>query len=104
MRPISRKEVENTIQLLKAKVAMREKYLHYSTLRSQLERQVIEASRLTLAVPQQLMEQFLSAHKHQSEAMAEIEQVVIAELKSQVAIHEAMLTEGERGLGLIVPG
>jgi hypothetical protein len=102
MQKISRKQIEATIQLLKTKVAMREKYLHYTTLRGTLERHVIEASRLTLCVPKEDMDAFLSAHKHQAEAMKEIELVVIAELKSQLAIHEAMLQEGDRSL--VVPG
>jgi len=101
MRAISRQEVEATIQLLKAKVAMREKYLHYTKLRATLERQLIEEFTDGMVSPK-IVEQFISAHKYQSEAMTEIESVVIAELKSQVAIHEAMLSEGERSV--VLPG
>jgi hypothetical protein len=101
MQAISRKQTEATIQLLKAKLAMREKYLHYTKLRATLERQLIEQFTDGMVSPG-VVEQYLSAHKYQSEAMCEIEQVVIAELKSQVAIHEAMLQEGERSV--VVPG
>jgi len=100
MQAINPKQVEATIQLLKAKIAMREKYLHYTQLRNLKEREVLQAALPMLDVSKTLMEQYLSAHKHQAEAMIEIEQVVVAELKSQVAIYEAMLSEGERAVVL----
>lgn len=103
MQTISRKQIEATIQLLKAKVAMREKYLHYTRQRRTMERSILEFVALhQLKIPKDQLDAYLSASKHQGEAMDEIELIVIAELKSQVAIHEAMLSEGERGL--IVPG
>lgn len=101
MRAISRQEVEATIQLLTAKVAMREKYLHYTKVRATLERQLIKEFTNGMVNPT-IAELFLSAHRYQAEAMAEIETVVIAELKSQLAIQEAMLQEGERAV--LLPG
>jgi len=98
LQEISRGQIESTIQLLKAKVAMREKYLHYTEERNLWERNLVEEAAPAMGLSKTTMERYLCAHKRQGEAMKEIELVVIAELKSQVAIHEAMLSEGDRTL------
>lgn len=95
-----------TIELLKSKVALREKYLATLKAKGQEERELIKQAGPALGFGgsrEMQLYRYINAHQEFERSQSEIEQVVIHELKSQLAIHEAMLQEGERGSNLVVP-
>jgi hypothetical protein len=94
---ISRKQVEAAIALLKEKVAIQERLVHTLKVRGEWERNFIRL--VTEALPRSVgndcINRYISAHEDHYRAQADLAVVVLAELKSQLSIHETMLAEGE---------
>jgi hypothetical protein len=105
---VSRKQVEAAISLMKEKVVLQERLCHTLKARGEWERNFIRL--LTDAFPQILgtaifgadesagaecVNRYISAHKDHYRAQSDLADIVLTELKSQLAIHEAMLSEAE---------
>lgn len=95
---VSRKQVEAAISLMKEKVALQERLCHTLKARGEWERNFIRLA--TDAFPQtsagaECVNRYISAHKDHYRAQSDLADIVLAELKSQLAIHEAMLNEAE---------
>jgi hypothetical protein len=105
--PINPLQVENAIKLLEAKIGMQQEKLAALTKHSDMTRRlVIYLARYITHSPENVtpgpVNLWVTTHQQQEKAERAVIEVAIAELKSEVAIRQAMLEElKSQGSGLI---
>lgn len=105
--PINPLQVENAIKLLEAKIGMQQEKLAALTKHSDMTRRLVTylARYITHSSPDVTPEPvklWNTTHQQQEKADRAVIEVAIAELKSEVAIRQAMLEElKSQGSGLI---
>ena len=97
---VSRQVVENALQLFKSKAKLQQEMLD-----SHIQWSVAERKLVTLFVESQgftanpayaaSLREWQERHKQKNDAEEELMRVALSELNSQVAIHEAMLKQGQ---------
>lgn len=92
--------LKSEIELWKAKCRMHEALIEAAEMKGTLERDVIgqAAPMLGLQSHSVLMRHYLEAHKAFDTANLDILRLQLAELKSSLAIREAMLREAEQSV------
>jgi len=103
MMKISKAQVEAAIALLREKVALQERLVHTLKQRGTLERAFIVDLCEALHFKGQSLDRYIPAHREHYRAQSDLAEIVLAELKSNLAINEAMLKEAENP-SVIVPG
>ena len=98
--PINPELLKSEIELWKAKCRMHEALISAAEIKGEMERDVIEraAPMLGLQSHTVLMRLYLDAHRAFDAANLDILRLQLAELKSGLAIREAMLSEAERSV------
>ena len=106
---VSPQALRNSIEVDKAKLAQREKLLHWVKVKAAAERDFYRAAAPALGLAQSdsvdhniVLERFLQAQKMFTEAQAEIEETVVLELRGRIKIQEAMLEEALKGPNKVV--
>jgi len=101
---VSRGQIEAQIALAREKVALQQRFCHALKARGTEERAFIRALIVCLEPTAsagaevalvQSGERFLEAHKAHYQAQTDAAEIALAEMKSQLAVAEAMLKEGE---------
>ena len=104
---IQKAQVEAAIALLREKVALQERLVHTLKARGTWEGLlifeviskivVIDNEGETGGAEKRLstLNRYIAAHKEHYHAQADLDEIILAELKSQLAIHEAMMKEAE---------
>lgn len=104
MMRVNRQQLEATINLLKAKVRIHDRLVHCYKVKGTREREFIQAAAPMLGVHVNILERYLVTHKDFDAANGDLLDMQLAGLKSELAIHEAMLQEGEKAILLAGPG
>lgn len=104
MTRVSRPHLEATIAVFKEKVAIHERVVHFYKLKGTREREAIIEAAPMLGLKQGTLDRLLSAHRDFDAANGDMLTMQLAQLKSELAIHEAMLAEGERNIVMAPPG
>lgn len=100
---IRRDRLEADIKLYKVKAGMLQAMVAAHCEKYDFERQIIREAAPMLGLKDSgALDRYLKAHKDLDKIQADILRVQHQEMQAQVAIHEAMLAEGERSL--VVPG
>lgn len=100
---IRRDRLEADIKLYKVKAGMLQAMISAHCEKFEFERQIIRQAAPMLGLEgSQALDQYLKAHKELDKIQGDVLRVQHQEMQAQVAIHEAMLAEGERSL--VVPG
>jgi hypothetical protein len=99
-------QVENAIKLLEAKIGMQQEKLAALTKHSDMTRRLVTyLARYVVHVPQTVTPEpvtlWLTTHKQQEHAERAVIEIAIAELRSEVAIRQAMLEELKNSSSLI---
>jgi len=92
---IPRGQVEAAIQLLKAKVGLQERICQSLKERGTWERALVRKLGLEYHWDGEILDRYLKAHADHYQAQVDLAEVLLAELRSQAQIHEAMLKEAE---------
>jgi hypothetical protein len=112
---VSRQQIEQQIQLLKERVGLQQRFCHTLKERGTWERQLIKevASNIIdgpfdldpARVPEKrdVLNRYIAAHKAHYQAQTDAAEIALAQMKSELAIAEAMLKEAENP-SVIVPG
>lgn len=109
-RSVNIEQLQNSLKLLYAKVELWEQKIKTFKYRAQKERELTEAiAKATIgrgyvgpgfqsidsADAMRTISAYLTAHKNNTEAEEQLMQITVAELKSQVAITEAVISQTE---------
>jgi hypothetical protein len=108
---VSRQQIEQQLILLKEKIGLQERFCHTLKERGTWERVFIGLIGDTLAMPlnqgaldkQNIVDRYKAAHKAHYQAQTDAAEIALAQMKSELAIAEAMLKEAENPT-VIVPG
>jgi len=103
---VSRQQIEEQINLLKVKVELQQRFCHALKERGTWERSFISLlvrDRDNNIQDRDLVNRYLAAHKAHYQAQTDAADIALAEMKSQLAISEAMLAEAKNP-SVIVPG
>lgn len=96
-RSVNIEQLQNSLKLLYAKVELWEQKIKTFKYRAQKERELTQLlAGVTIGEPgHRIVSDYLTAHKNNTEAEEQLMQITVAELKSQVAITEAVLSQTE---------
>ena len=104
MKKVSRQQIEAQISLLRQKVRLQERFCLMITLRGTAERRFIEmlgiaaeeaAGKRIDSSGRTITESYVAAHKLHYQVQSDAADIALAEMKSQLAIAEAILKEAE---------